>query len=137
MGWKSLPKWARILSMVSILLIVLFSILSIFVFSNAEEAAILGLIIFMSYAGIILVMWLLGLLNGYLVSTNKKWLANVLTILLPGGVIGYFAWAFTWQVTQRPENLGSFSENSFFLIPLLFVIIYFVVSLVLINKKRY
>ena len=133
-----MPRWTKYLAIISLALIVLFFSLFIVSFLMAARTDGPGISTLIPLVFIVLIigMWILGFLNRYLVVTNKKWLANIISILIPIGIIGYFGWAFIWQITHYPELVGSFSQNAFFLTPLLIVAIYFIVSLVLINKTK-
>ncbi|MCK4918359.1 MAG: hypothetical protein KAS02_01055 [Candidatus Pacebacteria bacterium] len=136
MKLKLSPSWVKPLFITSLILILIFACLATFIFTTSVDLSVLAGFLYLVYIGIIIGMWLLGFLNKYLVIKNVKWLANILSSIPIIAIVGYFGGAFIWQILYYPELLGSFSVNSFFLIPVLIIIIYSIISLVLINKKN-
>jgi hypothetical protein len=136
MKFKKLPQWVKTLGLISIILLALLLFLTIFISLTAKDLGILAAVVFAIYILIILGMWGLGFLNRYLIVKKKKWIANLISIPIPSFLVIYFTWAFTWQMTYHPEQAGTFSQNAFFIIPLIIVMAYFVVTLIMINKKN-
>jgi|SRR3989338_1834082 len=140
MGWKELPKWTKILVYVSLVIFICLSVTLIYALSLGGESGVFGLLFFITYMGTLIGMWILGFFNKWLVSKRIKWLPNVISVI---GLVSMLV-ASLWSVYERIRYSGVLGWHFGGLnlghvlgwqVPYWIVIIYFVVSLILINKK--
>ncbi len=110
---------------------------------SGEESSVLALLFFLSYAGAILGMWILGFFNKWLVSKKIKWLPNFISVVGLFSILTASLWP-VYEYIRNGPTIGAtpLSWESLkghiigWQIPFLIIIAYFVVSLILINKNN-
>ena len=132
--WKKLSGWANKLAVISVSLIVLFLVLAIIILSTVIDLGVLSAYVFLAYIIVIIGMWTLGFMNATLVLKKKIILANLISAAILAVLLFYFGWALIWQLMNYPEQIGTFVQNAFWIIPYLIVVVYLIISLIKINK---
>lgn len=139
---KRWPNWVGRLAIVSLVAIILLEagLVIIFLKSTPDFPSSMGrLILFvlmLCYFLVVAGMWGLGFLMRYLIQRKSYLIAN---IIAAAGLVISFIWLLKWgikEIFSFSLSLGQLVSGIMLYGWLIIIIIYFIVSLVLINKAR-
>lgn len=140
MSWKDWPKWVKILGVISLVIIILLIIGTIKILLTPRKDFLSGLAMLMIlmimfwYFLTIVGLWALGFLTKHLIKKRLYWIANTISII---GLIVFSIWFLQILISEitPPYQFGIGTFIIFFGWSAI-IIIYFIISLRLINKAK-
>ncbi len=107
---------------------------------GGDDGGILGVLFFLSYIGALIGMWIFGFLNRWLVGKRIKWLPNIISAIGLIGMLTVSLWPLYEYIRYKDVPGWYFGQISLgyifaWQIPCWILVIYFIASLILVNKK--